>query len=131
PLERDAYVVRDSGRDGRFSLPPQDGPYSVVVLHDRGFAAIGVGPGAPPSAITLRPWGRVEGTLRIGSRPGAKQAVSLERDQPAGPPAPGVAVHNTAETDVQGRFVFERVMPGAVRLEHLVEGSNTARPGAR
>ena len=64
PDSIDHRVVK-TGADGRFAFPPQEPPYTILVLHDRGFAEQTVD--AKPSAasdLTVEPWGRIEGTLR-------------------------------------------------------------------
>ena len=130
--DRSVYVMAETGRDGRFDLPPQEAPYSLVVLHDRGFAEIKVGRSEGLSVIKLRPWGRVEGTLRIGSQPGAKETIRLEQDQTYEPQSPQVSFSNEAETDARGRFVFDRVVPGElVHAGHVVYRDNLGESGSR
>src|SRR6185312_10497261 len=69
----------ETGADGRYAFRPQEPPYTIVALHDRGFAeqTIRDANAPPPADLTLRPWGRIEGTLRIGRRPGADETVVL------------------------------------------------------
>jgi RNA polymerase sigma factor (sigma-70 family) len=106
--------------DGRFSLPPQDPPYSIVVLHDRGYALHHVidRPTVPPE-LRLRPWSRVEGTLRIGRQPAASQPLTLARGQRPFLPQD---IHWSAgvTTDAEGRFTLERVVPGEVQISRMI-----------
>jgi hypothetical protein len=69
-------VVKTSA-DGHFAFPPQESPFTILALHDRGFAEqiIDAKPSSPYE-LTIEPWGRIEGTLRIANWPGATQPVS-------------------------------------------------------
>ena len=76
---------------------------------------------SPSHAMTLRPWGRVEGTLRIGAKPGAGERVVLSLP-PISPEAdPRTYYDYKAETDAQGRFVFERVVPRRASVSRAIE----------
>ena len=63
--------------------------------------------------LTLKPWGRIEGTLRVGGKPLAHETViaTLEEERID---SPGIRIQNEsrAQTDEQGHFVIERVVPG-------------------
>ncbi len=117
PQGNDHRVVKTGG-DGRFAFPPQEPPYTIVVLHDAGFAERTIrGADAPPAAeLTVRPWGRIEGTFRIGSRPAARQKLKLDYSKPGDTPETLPWWSGEAETDDAGRFVFERVLPGDVTV---------------
>ena len=108
----------ESGVDGRFTFPPQEPPYTILVLHDRGFAEQTIG--AEPSTgydLTIKPWGRIEGTLRIGNRPGAREPVSLSYDPQRGDTPRAIPWWSgEVTTDPEGRFTFDRVIPGAVHV---------------
>src|SRR5262249_31194750 len=104
-----------TGADGRFSFPPQEPPYTILALHDRGFAEQTIGAKAPSAyELTIQPWGRIEGTLRIGKQVGAIQPVSLTYDRQGDTPKTIPWWSGEAMTDASGRFTFERVMPGVV-----------------
>jgi peroxiredoxin len=115
------YVHVKMDSDGRFMLAPFEQSYSVVVAHQRGFAILKSAPVRgtrdAPAEITLQPWGRVEGTLRIGNRPGVRQRVNLTWSEPAGSPVHFVQQSLDTTTDDEGRFVFERVLSGTWRVE--------------
>ena len=51
PRGNDHRVVK-AGGDGRFTFPPQELPYTIVVLHDRGFAEQRIRNGAAPRRLT-------------------------------------------------------------------------------
>jgi hypothetical protein len=117
PEGNDHRIAR-TGADGHFTFPPQEPPYTIVVLHDRGFAeqTIRSAGALLPAELKVRAWGRVEGTLRIGRRPGAGQPLALSYDRTGDTPATIPWWSGKATTDDAGRFAFERVMPGEVTI---------------
>ncbi len=121
PKGNDHRIARTAG-DGRLSFPPQEPPYTIVVLHDRGFAerTIRDADARPPVDLTVRPWGRIEGTLRIGRRPGAGQRLKLGYDRQGDTPAAIPWWSGEATTDDAGRFTFDRVMPGEVAVSREI-----------
>ena len=130
PTGNDHRVVK-TAIDGRFAFPPQEPPYTIVVLHDRGFAeqTIRSADVRPPADLTVRPWGRVEGTLRIGRLPGIGQTLNLAYQRQGDTPATIPWWSGKATTDDEGRFVFERVMPGEVTIsrEILIKQSRSSQ----
>jgi len=121
PTGNDHRLVK-TGVDGRFAFPAQEPPYTIVVLHDRGFAEktnrdAGV---PPPADLTVRLWGRIEGTLRIGRRPGTGQTLNLAYERLGDTPSTIPWWSGKATTDDEGRFVFERVMPGDVTISREI-----------
>jgi RNA polymerase sigma factor (sigma-70 family) len=121
PTGNDHRVVK-TGIDGRFAFPAQEPPYTIVVLHDRGFAEQTIrNVDVPPLAdLKVRPWGRIEGTLRIGRRPGTGQTLNLAYERQGDTPATIPWWSGKVTTDDEGRFVFERVMPGEVTLSREI-----------
>src|SRR5262249_13852312 len=114
-----AHQVIKTGRDGRYAFRPQEPPYTILALDGRGFAERNVrDEGASPTAdLTVRPWGRIEGTLRIGGRLAAGQKIILDYSPRQGDtPAALPWWSGEATTDAAGRFVLERVMPGEVTV---------------
>jgi RNA polymerase sigma factor (sigma-70 family) len=121
PTGNDHRVVKTGG-DGRFAFPPQEPPYTIVVLHDRGFAERTTrdGQAPPPADLTVRPWGRIEGTLRIGNRPGKGESLNLSYYKQGDTPRVLPFWNGSATTDDSGRFAFERVMPGEVVISRMI-----------
>ena len=76
--------------------------------------------------LTVKPWGRIEGTLRVAGRPVAHKTVIASLDEER-PDSEWTRIQNEsrAKTDEQGRFVIERVAPGEAR--GLATASNQAR----
>jgi hypothetical protein len=107
---------------GRFSFAPQVDANSVVVVDEAGYAEVTVEDLARSPEVRLKPWARVEGELRIGTRPGANETIRLGlpprvsfRGSPAIPP---LSLFLTTTTDAEGRFRFDRVPPVLVQIYH-------------
>ena len=78
-LEGQPHVIARTDTDGRFSFPPRRELFFLVVLHDQGFAqAEGK---TTMNEITLQPWAKVEGTLRIDDKPGAHEHIAIYYDR--------------------------------------------------
>jgi hypothetical protein len=106
-----------TGPDGRFSFSPPDGPFRIAALHDSGYAEASEHQLAELRGVNIEPWGRTEGTLRVGGRllPHQTVVVSLN-DEPTDPQKPTIRNESLAQTDEQGRFVIDRVAPGVARV---------------
>ncbi|MHC5540222.1 carboxypeptidase-like regulatory domain-containing protein, partial [Singulisphaera rosea] len=104
-----------TGPDGRFRFPTFDTPFTVVVLHDKGFVERRSEEFAGGSDMTIEPWGRIEGTYYVGNKPGVGERLTLVRDYRL-----PVAFHGDAVVGTDGRFVFERVPDGSVAVMQLV-----------
>jgi hypothetical protein len=109
-------LLRTTDAGGLFSFQPELEMQSVVAASPDGFKLLSLTELAANPKIILEPWGRVRGTLRRPSGPGANEDLDL-----AFPPEmvlgrlqmdPGT--HTT--TDETGRFEFERVPPGKMDL---------------
>lgn len=104
----DWSVIVKTDAEGKFSLPPLENPFPMAVFNARGFARVDRDPEGP---IILKPYGRMEGTLKVAGKPAAGQVVSLARLPRFNP---NVAVINQiaqTTTDPAGRFSFEMVIP--------------------
>jgi len=115
--QREYHPHLVTGPDGLFTFSPPDGPFRIIVLHDRGYAEASARQLAEVPNLTVEPWGRIEGTLRAGGKPLAHETVAAfldeERDEPAGA---RIQNESRAQTDEQGRFVINRVTPGEARV---------------
>ena len=68
--------------------------------------------------IRLEPWARVEGTFRVGPKPAANVPITLQvwgRDS-YGEDVPRIFTQHDVTTGPDGRYAFERVIPGKGRL---------------
>ncbi len=112
----DAYVV-ETGKDGAFSFPPVATPALIAVLHKDGYAQVTAEQlGASPQ-VCLRPWSRVEGKLVQDGKPVKNHQVRLSRVRLDNPDSPRLFARYYTQTDNEGRFVFDHVVPGPVLLE--------------
>ncbi len=115
--ERDFHSYARTGADGRFSLPPPDGLYRIVALHDSGYAEVTDRQWAERRALVVAPWGRIEGTLRAGGKPLAHETVIADfDDEPGDPFALRVDHESRVQTDDNGHFVITKVGPGEARV---------------
>lgn len=107
-----------SGADGRFHFPAQDGNFELVITHPEGFALIKSGPDWSARIVRLEPWARVEGIYRVGKNPaaGAPIEIDVSRLESFGDGVPRMFSQHLATTGPDGRFVFERVIPGKGRI---------------
>ena len=113
-----------TGPDGRFSFSPPDGPYRIIALHDLGYAEASRRAVGRSARHVIEPWGRIEGTLRVGGKPSAHETVIASvNDEANEHQEPGVQNESRAQTDDQGRFVIERVTPGDVRVSRQLNGA--------
>lgn len=112
-------VTTEADPDGGFSFRPQTEPFIVVALHDDGYAEATREQLASSSRLVLTPWGRVEGQLRIGAKPGANKPVAMTMEHDYQLPVrgePRVDFRYQITTDSQGRFALDRVLPEPARI---------------
>jgi hypothetical protein len=107
---------------GRFSFAPGLEDFVVVVADEAGFAEVRVEDLKQSPEVRLQPWARLEGRLKVGVKPGARETVRLadafapETYYPRSFPPYAISVETT--TDAAGRFVFARVPPVGVKVFH-------------
>ncbi len=122
---------------GYFEFPPPNEPFVVIAQHDKGVAIAHQEELRRSQSLELQLWARVNGQLLIGGGIAAGETVVLRivenEPQPSVEPAfPGaeftyklgskpaplaVRFQYRAKTDAEGRFSFDRVKPGEVRVE--------------
>jgi thiol-disulfide isomerase/thioredoxin len=111
--------------DGTFEIPEIPGVHVLYVAHDSGFCEFNLKNPKSPLSIRLAPWGRLEGVATLEGKPASHEKIALMR----GFFAPGVVQLSlspdkfNAETDDQGRFVFEHLPPGEVQICRMVHNS--------
>ncbi len=110
-----------TGPDGRFAFVPPGDKFLLVTLGNAGFADASSAEFAKSGKLTLQPWGRIEGRVMIGRKPGAGQEVSFQPTRPDR--GGGIYVFDygyTTRTDEQGRFAFDRAIPGPGTVSRVV-----------
>jgi RNA polymerase sigma factor (sigma-70 family) len=117
-----AYPRVITAADGRFGFPAQNEPFRVFVDHANGFANADEKTLARSSTLTIQPWGRIEGFVKIGTRPAAGVRVRLsETTIPWAPEEAGpITQAQELVTDARGRYVFEHVIPGRLSVSRIV-----------
>jgi beta-lactamase regulating signal transducer with metallopeptidase domain len=98
---------------GRFRFEPQAGEYTVLVLHDLGYAELKPDQFAAPGerTITVQPWATIRGTARVGSKPAAGQKIVAMNERGG-----RTSKDCSATADAEGNFVLDRVPPGPVSI---------------
>jgi peroxiredoxin/protocatechuate 3,4-dioxygenase beta subunit len=105
----------ETDADGHFELPPQTGDFELVAASQAGFTLT---PGADFTnslTLTLRPWGRLEGTLSNHGRPLAGRELYFFIGDDSAPH--NVWSQEPVATDAQGHFAFAHVPAGSVSIE--------------
>jgi hypothetical protein len=120
-----ALAKTDAG--GRFTLPSEADAWTLVAVHPQGYAELPSAPMAIVDAkgvhpmghaelfrdggvVKLQPWGRLEGQMLLGDKPGAGQLLDVQSVRPFGAGYAACIHHNAMVTaDAEGRFVVERV----------------------
>ena len=116
----DLHLTRTS-TDGSFRLSPEPGAERLAIVHEKGWAIVPI-PSSADDAIYLAPWAGVEGVLRIGSGVTANQKVALQAGEGR---VDTISLFYSTSTDAQGRFHFDKVPGGRVRVFRYFE----ANPG--
>jgi beta-lactamase regulating signal transducer with metallopeptidase domain/protocatechuate 3,4-dioxygenase beta subunit len=111
-----ARTVSDDS--GGFHFPAEDKDSQLVITHPAGFAHIRATPESSARIIRLEPWSRVEGTFRVGKTMVANASIEIDvhRLDPYGRDGPRIFSQHRATTGPDGRFVFERVIPGTGQI---------------
>lgn len=118
---RSQAVQQITGADGRVDFPPGSEAFKLVAMADAGYAEVDQSEFARSSDIKLKPWGRIEGRLKVGSKPGAwltLDIVQTQRDFDQNEPEIFNQIHAT--TDASGGFVFARVPAGIWRISRRI-----------
>jgi hypothetical protein len=113
-FDRDANAPRfATDPDGRFAFTPPDDKFLLIAVSDAGYADSTSDEFTKSGKLVLKPWGRIEGGVRIGPRFGSNEEVMFNQTRPDRRVGPFVLSHGySARTDDRGRFAFERVIPG-------------------
>jgi RNA polymerase sigma factor (sigma-70 family) len=116
-----AYPQALTGSDGRFSFPAPAEPFRVFVYHESGFVEADEKTLAALSDLTVQPWGRIEGTVKIGTRPAAGVQIRLSETDNRWAPADAMPITQSQElnADARGHYAFERVIPARLTVSRI------------
>jgi beta-lactamase regulating signal transducer with metallopeptidase domain/biopolymer transport protein ExbD len=113
--QRPVFIVADQA--GAFRLPTEIDPTAAVLItHEGGVREMSFEQIRKQPEVSLLGWGRVEGRVQWGTRTGENEVVHLTtvRD---GYGYPGIiSQYEKTKADAQGRFVFEKVLPGTTQI---------------
>jgi RNA polymerase sigma factor (sigma-70 family) len=110
-----------SDSEGRFTLVSAPAAKQIIVAHRAGYAAVSMDEFSVSNVITLHPWCRVNGVLKIGNRPATNETILLSNGT-LSPRSSGLWPNLRAVSDSDGRFVLENVPPGQWEIGHLLSG---------
>jgi protocatechuate 3,4-dioxygenase beta subunit len=115
-----------SDADGHVSFPPPSGSlFKFVALHDSGYAEVESKDLSQAHEIHLTAWAKINGTLMIGSKPGAHQKVTAQVADDGRSPddqkLPRVYHNMETTTAADGTFAFDRVPSGKIWVGRQVE----------
>jgi RNA polymerase sigma factor (sigma-70 family) len=116
-LQSSSAAHTETDAEGRFSLPAESMSGTLLAAHKEGYAELDLKTSVTYRAIRLHPWGRIVGTLRLGSQPAQNKALLLGNDYDSKVNSDPFLLARTATTDAEGRFVMEGVPPGEWRIE--------------
>jgi RNA polymerase sigma factor (sigma-70 family) len=118
--ERSTFATRtEADASGLFHLPAQDKDFHLIITHPSGFAHVTSTPEWELTRIIrLEPWAKVDGTFRVGRSPAANVPVTIDVGRPHsyGEGVPGIFTRYRSSTGPEGRFAFDRVIPGKGRI---------------
>ncbi|HWY75169.1 MAG TPA: carboxypeptidase-like regulatory domain-containing protein, partial [Verrucomicrobiae bacterium] len=114
-----------SDSEGRFTLVSVPAAKQIIVAHRAGYAAVSMDEFSVSNIITLQPWCRVNGVLKIGNRPATNETVLLSNGT-LSPRSSRLWPNLKAVTDSDGHFAMENVPPGQWEIGHQLNGG---RPG--
>ena len=120
-LNSQGSVLMNTDSGGRFQLPNDDSLVAIMAAHSEGFAT------ARPAEFVagqttwmLQPWGKIEGTWLSGDKPAAGRDVLLEGMDGRRGALQFDFTTFKATTAGDGRFRYEHVPPGRVKLTRLI-----------
>ncbi len=116
----ESYTSTQTDQTGRFRITrepdPQGEHFAVVVRHPDFQGEVNRAAWEANSTIATKPWGRIEGVARVGTKPASGASIAYFADRRAIDQMPYVSESGETKADAEGRFIIERVMPGDVRV---------------
>ncbi|HXE54007.1 MAG TPA: sigma-70 family RNA polymerase sigma factor [Tepidisphaeraceae bacterium] len=115
-----------TSQTGHFELTPKEPPIAIAARATAGFAAVLVSDPAKPISITLRPWARLQGTVRRGGKPVPRALVQISQ---FGSEAEWNRWHIVKAQNIlcddRGLFIADRVVPGINQIGLVVSKFTT------
>jgi thiol-disulfide isomerase/thioredoxin/protocatechuate 3,4-dioxygenase beta subunit len=131
-LDNDSIFSATTNQEGRFTLPTisaeeyagenssatkesaTEPDYKLFLLHSSGFAQVAKSDYEKSNKIIkLEKWAKIEGTVKIGSKPGKEVPLNLQFTEDGGSLNQPHAWYDYKTTsDNTGKFCFEKVPPG-------------------
>jgi hypothetical protein len=112
--------------EGRFRFPIEtDAASAILILHDSGVCELPYPDFRRRPAVLLKRWGQIDGRILWKDAPGVDEPVDLIifRDEYGYPGM--IASYADSRTDAQGRFNFEKVLPGRVQISRPISIGTT------
>ena len=97
---------RVTDAEGHFSFPPPTTPFQLIIMHPAGCAVVETTSELSAETIRLQPWARIEGTSAANIQITMEGPGSYDNDMAS------ISLSNQATTDANGRFRFDRIVPG-------------------
>ena len=101
---------------GAFILTVTRPATTACIAHPGGYAQLPLEELTASRAVRLQAWGRITGSLKVGSRVGANERIWLN-NSPSSKPGP-LNAGLTTTADADGRFTIEGLPPGRWELSH-------------
>lgn len=123
---RPSFVQTDAA--GAFRLRTEIEPAAVLLVHESGVREMAYDEWKKAPEVTLQPWGRVAGQVLWQDQPGADEEISLtvHRDEYGYPGM--IASYATIRTGRDGKFNFDRVLPGRVQISRPINLVDPNKP---
>ena len=101
---------------GHFAFKPAWGMNAIAAASSNGFGIMSLESFATNQKIVLEPFGTISGTLTRAASPGTNEQLILMFAGTDNAGRGRINLSNRASTDEQGRFAFERVPAGPLRI---------------
>lgn len=117
---RNCIVLTTDSR-GRFQLPSDDSLIRILAANSEGYGDAVPQQLAAQPTWTLQAWGRIEGRLTAGDKPVSGQDIAVEMSDGIAAGTLRLAFSDfITETDQDGRFHFDRVPPGPLKVRRYL-----------
>ncbi len=97
--------------EGRFAFPAQFERYTIVAVHDFGYAEVTHESNQQPGELVLKKWAKIEGRLLQSGQPVPETWVRFQTLRLLGGVSPRIQDRMVVKTDRTGHFLFSRVPP--------------------